>query len=310
VPRARGAASKPVIAVIGAGAVGCYYGGRLAQHGFPVHFLFRSGYSNAVSRGLVVKSVRGDFKIPPSRLLAHRSTRTMPKADLVVVTLKTTANDQYKSLIQPLLKSTSIIVTLQNGLGNEEHLAKLFGKDRVVGGLAFTCIYRLNNGTIQHLDYGQIHLGEFSGKQRERTARIAAMFSSSNIDCKVVDDLRYARWEKLVWNIPFNGLGAVLDKTTDKLIATEVGSGLVNRLMLEVMRVAKSLGIHFPANMADKKIAGTRSMGAYQTSMQIDRRAGRPLESRALLYEPLKIARLKKVAVPCLEMLYAMSVLP
>jgi 2-dehydropantoate 2-reductase len=160
------------------------------------------------------------------------------------------------------------------------------------------------------LGYGHVHLSEFVGPARERTRRIAALLSESGINCPVVPDLRYARWEKLVWNVPFNGLGAVLDKTTDKLIATEEGRALVKGLMLEVIKIAESLGLSFPADMPDKKIQATYSMGAYKTSMQVDRQAGRPLEVGSLLHQPLKTARAKGIATPLLEMLYEMSVLP
>src|SRR5205814_4911573 len=133
----------------------------------------------------------------------------MPKADLVIVTLKTTANDQFEQLIRPLVKEGTIILTLQNGLGNEERLAELFGKQRIVGGMAFVCINRIEPGVVNHIAEGLITLGEFQGPASERVARIARMMESSKIPVRVLDNLRYGRWEKLVWNIPFNGLSAV-----------------------------------------------------------------------------------------------------
>jgi 2-dehydropantoate 2-reductase len=301
---------SPVIAVVGAGAVGGYYGARLAQHGNSVHFLMRSGLEEARARGFVVQSPDGDFRIPPQELHIYSDPTRMPKADLVLVTLKATANDLYEPLIRPLVSETTQILTLQNGLGNEDQLAKLFGGGRILGGLAFVCINRLEDGTIRHLDHGHIKIGEFSGPPTGQTHRIARMFCDSQIRCEVLDDLRFGRWEKLVWNIPFNCLGALLNKTTDKLIGSENGIALLRRLMAEVIAAAAAQGIILPPDLPDRKILETQSMGAYRTSMQIDKQLGRPLEIEAILGRPLAAARNSGIATPYLEMLYALSTLP
>jgi 2-dehydropantoate 2-reductase len=300
---------KPVVAIVGAGAIGCYYGGRLAQHGCDVHFLFRSEYDSVRSRGLVVRSPDGDFSIGPETLHAYRRADQMPRADLVIVTLKTTANDQYANLITPLLADSTAILTLQNGLGNEERLAGLFGRERILGGLAFVCVNRAPDGTIRHLDHGQIKLGEFSGPARERTGQIARLFADSRVPCSVLENLAAGRWEKLVWNVPFNGLGAVLNMSTDQLIGSPGGLSLVGRLMAEVMRAAAGVGIQLPPDLPERRIADTRSMGAYRTSMQIDRLEGRPLEADAILGRPLAAAAAHGIATPYLQVLYEMATL-
>src|SRR5580658_7578918 len=130
------------IAVVGAGAVGGYYGARLAQHGQDVHFLLRSDYDAVARDGWRIRSVDGDFNLTPKQIHIYRRAEQMPTADLVIVALKTTSNDQFQSLIGPLVRDNTRILTLQNGLGNEQMLAELFGPTRVLGGLAFTCINR------------------------------------------------------------------------------------------------------------------------------------------------------------------------
>ena len=114
---------------------GGYYGGRLAQHGFPVHFLLRSDFEHVRLHGLNVQSIKGNFHLTPTQLHIHNDPRRMPPVDLVIVTLKSTVADSYESLIRPLLQSDTAILTLQNGLGNEDALGKKFGIERV-GGLA------------------------------------------------------------------------------------------------------------------------------------------------------------------------------
>src|SRR5687768_272277 len=113
----------------------------------------------------------------------------MPKADLVIVTLKATANDQYEPLISPLLKTNTQILTLQNGLGNEDRLAELFGPQRILGGLAFVCINRIEPGFVHHMDHGLIRMGEFQEQVTDRLREIVAMFQRSRIDCELVKSL-------------------------------------------------------------------------------------------------------------------------
>jgi 2-dehydropantoate 2-reductase len=303
---------RPTIAIIGAGAVGGYYGGRLALHGHDVHFLMRSDAAHVRKHGLKVRSVAGDFELPPQRLGIYDDPNQMPPADLVVVTLKSTENAQLPRLIPlSLLKPDTVLLTLQNGLGNEEELAKLFGRERIVGGIAFVCINRVAPGVIVHEYPGFIRLGEFGGPpQSTRLLAIAKLFDEAGVRTQTVDDLRAARWAKLVWNIPFNGLGALLDLTTDRLIGTERGVGLVIAVMREVIDAACGDGVDLPDEMPQQQIEATRGMGAYRTSTQADRQNGRTIELEAMFGQPLRIAQAAGIATPNLELLYlALSLL-
>jgi 2-dehydropantoate 2-reductase len=302
-------ATRPTIAVIGAGAVGGYYGARLAQHGHSVHFLLRSDYEAVCQNGLTVESCAGNFRIPAERLNVHKDAHEMPKVDQVLVALKTTANDQFEPLIGPLLKEDTAILTIQNGLGNEDRLAELFGASRILGGMAFVCINRAGPGVIRHIDHGVIRLGEFNGGPSDRASAIAELFNASQIPCQVLADLRFGRWSKLIWNIPFNGLGAVLDLTTDRLLDNEPGMRLLTALMEEVVATTRAIGIHLPPDIIDVQIRHTRTMGAYRSSMQIDRQERRPLEVESILGEPLRQARRAGVPAPNLAMLYEMACL-
>lgn len=304
---------RPVIAIVGAGAVGGYYGGRLARHGHDVHFLLRGDYEAVKRNGWTIESCDGDFTLPPQSTRVYDDPKRMPKADLVVVALKSTASSQFDPLVRPLLKEDTAVLTLQNGLGVEEQLAALFGARRVLGGLAFVCINRVAPGVIRHTDHGVIRLGEFAGDgpspaRSERAERIAKMFNASRIKCEVLHDLRFGRWQKLVWNIPFNGLGATLDLTTDRLVGTEPGRQLVAALMREVIAAARGDGVELPDELVRAQIENTMSMGPYRSSMQVDRHEGRPMEVEAILGEPLRRAKRAGVATPALEALYRAAV--
>ena len=296
---------RPTIAIVGAGAVGSYYGGRLAQHGHDVHFLLRSDFDAVRRNGLTVESCDGDFRIAPGAVRVYDDPAKMPGADLVIVTLKSTANDQFGRLITPLVKDGTAILTLQNGLGNEERLAELFGAQRVLGGMAFVCINRVAPGVVRHTDHGLIRLGDFSTPGRSpRAVRIAEMFGASRVRCEVLDDLRWGRWQKLTWNIPFSGLGAALDLTTDRLIGTDEGRRLVADLIREVIAAARADGVELPDDLAETQIRNTTTMAGYRSSMQVDRQEGRPMEVEAILGEPLRRAEAKGVRVPILASLY------
>ena len=136
--------------------------------------------------------------------------------------LKTTANADLERLIPPLLHEGTLLLTLQNGLGNEEFLAERWGEERVLGGLCFVCLNRVAPGVIEHYGHGTLSLGEFRRPPAERTRAIGAMFSAAGVETHVVENLVTERWRKLVWNIPFNGLSiATGGLTCDLLLADE-----------------------------------------------------------------------------------------
>ena len=283
--------SHPTICVIGAGAVGGYYGARLAQHGNDVHFLLRNDYDAIRTNGWTIQSCDGDFALRPGSFGAFDDPKKLPKADLVLVTLKTTANNQFETLISPLIKQDTAILTLQNGLGNEEQLSALFGRERILGGMAFTCINRIGPGAIHHMAEGWIRIGEFTGGPSERATQIADLFIAAGIDCKVLDDLRRGRWEKLCWNIPFNGLGAVMDLddgSANRQRSGRFARGEGNRRSHR--RQPAAVGVSIPKErMARRQIEKTPPDGFLS-----DKHAGsiaanaRRWKSRAILGEPLR----------------------
>ena len=264
----------------------------------------RSDYAHVQKHGLQVYSHDGDFTLSPAQLNVYDDAQRMPRVDLVIVTLKTTANDSFEPLICPLLHETTAILTLQNGLGSDQQLAELFGAQRVLAGLAFICTNRAEAGVIRHTDHGFIKLGEFAERRlSERATALAAMLQQAKVPATAIADIRVGQWEKLVWNVPFNGLGAALDAETDRLLATEPGRQIVRKLMHEVIATAASVGVALPAATAQLQIERTASMGAYVSSMQVDRRAGRPLEREAIVGRVLATAEKAGIDVPALRWL-------
>jgi 2-dehydropantoate 2-reductase len=166
---------------------------------------------------------------------------------------------------------------------------------------------RLAPAEVTCLHAGSIALGEADGPARERTRELAASFESAGVACRVVDDLVAARWRKLIWNVPFNGLsiaaGAV---TTDVLCADPALRSEVQALMREVQAAARQLGIDIPDDVLRKQYDVTPPMGPYRPSSLVDFLAGRPLEIEAIWGEPLRRAQAAGAAMPRLALLYAL----
>lgn len=291
------------IAIVGSGAIGCYYGGRLALHGNDVHFLMRSDYDAVKQGGLRVRSHRGDFTLP--RVNCHRSTAEIGPCDVVIIAMKATANDVLLELLPPLLKPDTLLLTLQNGLGCDDFLARHFGSERVLGGLCFVCINRIAPGVIHHIAQGQIALGEHSGVPQARTRALAEEFQRCGIDCVVEPSLITARWKKLVWNIPFNGLSiAAGGIDTAAILADPALEQRVRALMREIIETAGRLGHDIPLGLIDVMIERTRTMSAYKPSSLIDFLDGREVEIEAIWGEPVRRAAAADISMPHVEELY------
>jgi 2-dehydropantoate 2-reductase len=290
------------VAIVGSGAVGLYYGARLASAGEDVRFLLRSDFA-AISRdGLKVASVHGDLDLP--QMKAYRSAAEIGPVDLVIVAWKATSNDQLAAVLPPLLHTNTQVLTLQNGLGNCESLAAIVGPGRVLGGLCFVCINRSAPGEVVHSAGGRVSLGEWQPDGTGRAAELERRFKAAKIQVVAVDDLAKAQWDKLVWNIPFNGLSvAEGGVTTDRLLATPQGEAELRALMGEVVAAAQALGLDLSEDLIDFHIERTRPMGPYRTSSMIDFVEGREVEVGPIWDEPLRRARAAGVAMPLTEQL-------
>jgi 2-dehydropantoate 2-reductase len=311
---------KVKIGVVGCGAVGSFYGAKLARAGDETHFLLRSDYEAVRRRGVQIRSPQGDFRVQPK---CARTPEQIGVCDLVLIGLKTTANDQFPALLPPLIGPHTSVLTLQNGLGNEEQLRAVAQADQILGGLCFVCLNRLEPGVIHHIDHGTVILGEFQGWPEPRTHDLASRFRNAGIPCHVTDNLARAHWEKLTWNIPFNGLGVASSAgleavqkgelqnglplrpclTTDRLLGDPSWFQLVTELMGEVIDAARALGCDLPSDVAEKQVGRTRTMGAYKASTLLDFEQRRPLELQSLFLEPLRQASQAGIATPRLTAL-------
>ena len=293
--------------VIGTGAIGGYYGARLAQSGQDVHFLLHKDFEYVKEHGLQVDSCDGSFHLDAPCVYA--STKDMPQCDVVQVCLKSINNYMLKELLPPLLKDDAqhptLVVLIQNGIGVEEDVQQMFPDVPLAAGLAFICSAKTEPGRVNHQCYGQINLGNYSCKDEALVEQVVSDFNAAGVKAGLVE-YQEARWKKAVWNMPFNGMTVALNTQTNLLLGNPATRQLIREQMLEVIGAAQHLGVkNIDASFAEKMIEMTDEMTPYSPSMKLDFDFHRPMEIHYLYTRPLQIAREAGFPMPKLEMLEA-----
>ena len=289
--------------VIGVGAIGGYYGSKLAYSGQEVHFLSHSDYQYVKERGMQVDSCDGSFHL--EHVNVYQYSADMPKCDVVIVGLKTTNNHLLSSLLPPLLHEHTAVLLIQNGIGVEADVQQMFPEVQLIAGLAFICSAKTEPGRVNHQCYGSINLGNYSCKDEKLFQQILNDFTNAGIQTGSVP-YEEARWKKAVWNMPFNGMTVALDTQTDLLLKNPATRQLIRDLMMEVVGAANHLGVSgLDESFVDKMIETTDAMTPYSPSMKLDYDFHRPMEIYYIYTRPIEIARAAGYHMPKLEMLEA-----
>ncbi len=290
-------------AIVGTGAVGSFYGGKLAHAGCDVHFLLHSDYEYVKKHGLQVDSCDGSFHLDHPQV--YQNTQDMPQADVVIVALKTTRNHLLGQLLPPLLHKETLVLLIQNGIGPEPELQKQFPDLYLAAGLAFICSSKTEPGRVDHQCYGSINIGNYSCKDPKIMEQLMADFRKAGVKAAEVE-YQEARWKKAVWNMPFNGMTVVMNAQTNQLLACPATRELIHCQMMEVIGAAQALGVqNIDASFADKMIDMTLTMTPYSPSMKLDYDFHRPMEIEYLYSHAIAEAHTVGYSMPCLEMLEA-----
>jgi len=299
--------AQPSIAVIGTGALGGYYGGRLLQAGYDLHFLCHSDGPVIRERGLIVESVGHPTIHRPAR--AYDEAEDMPRCDIVIVSLKTTANHLLPELLPPVVKPDGVVVVLQNGLNVEHDAAAAVPGVLVLGGLCFLCANKPEPGRILHLDYGHIVFGWYEETGDRESAdqwleTVSTCFNNADIKTVVSPDLQLERWKKLVWNIPYNGMSVIHNTTTDVLMADPDWRKEIETLMHEVQSLASACNCIIEDEFVQKMLENTVKMQPYKTSMLLDYEVGKPLEIATMYEQPLLTGEAAGASAPHIRKLF------
>lgn len=290
-------------ALIGMGAVGGYYGSKLALAGHDIHFLLRGDYGHVRSHGYSVDSVKGSYHLDDLNI--YSSSSQMPECDVVLVAMKTTSNHLLPELLKPLLKANTLVVLMQNGIGVEADVEKMIPGIQLAAGVAFINCAKTGPGEILHKGYGHVTLCDYSLKHPEVLSQVAADFEGAGVPA-LVADYAESRWKKAILNLATNGMTVVHNCRCDELISNPETCAVVKALMLEGIRVANACGVvALTPELADKMIATTGTTH-FATSMKYDFDHHLPMEIEYLYSTIIREADAHAIAVPELKKLERM----
>jgi 2-dehydropantoate 2-reductase len=298
--------------LLGPGAVGLYYGGRIAQSGCKLSVLARSDAEILQAHGIRIAMVdpsKGQtlesIEVPLE--IVTRVAGSLLPTDCVMIAAKTIVNEQLiaplKSIVEP---RRTVLLSLQNGMGHAEFFAKHFPENPILAGLCFVCVNRTAPGLVENYHPGRVEIGSLHDRWPEVAQRVVALFNQAGVLTRYSESLDAALWRKLCWNVPFNGLSIVAGGvTTDHILAA---SDLTQRarILMEEIRAAAALDGHpIMDTFIEGQFTVTEKMGAYKPSSLIDYLNQKPVELESIWGEPLRRGQALGVEMPELAKLYA-----
>jgi len=293
------------ILVMGAGAVGAYFGARLQEAGEDVVFCARGANLRAMQeRGVEITSIRGDLKL---KATTTDDPRRLAPYDLILFCVKVYDTETAAAAIKGCLAPGGTIMTLQNGVENETRLAELFGAGAVMGGNARIGVELAAPGKIVHHTTGTIEFGELDGRVTPRADAIAAAMRRAGIFGDLSTNIRASRWDKLLWNAAFNTVTTLTQRTVGEVLDDPEGHAVIRNLMEEVRAVAAADGVELSGERIAQILAhSNKNLRPLRTSTQQDLQRGKPLEVEALIGVVVRIARRHAIKAPTSETIYAL----
>jgi 2-dehydropantoate 2-reductase len=268
------------IAVMGSGAVGGYFGAKLATAGHEVIFIARGNHLAALKRsGLYVESSQENLHI--SGALFTDDPDPGDTAELVLFCVKSYDTDTAVRTIAPLITPITRILSLQNGVDNPSRIARIWGAERTLAGIVYLGAQLVRPGTIRHSSGGRIIFGELDGSIHEPTNAIQRLMSAAKIPCEVSAEIKKAQWRKLLWNAPFCAISCLTRATVKEIIESASLRKLAVDCMAEVIAAAKTQGVYLEPACIDETLEFSRTLGDFKPSMLQDLEAGKPLEFEA-----------------------------
>jgi 2-dehydropantoate 2-reductase len=294
--------------IVGSGAVGGYYGAKLARAGHEVTFIARGAHLDAIRRdGLSVKSPLGDFTV---RARAASDPAAAPEADVIIYAVKAYSNDVALRLVERAVHGDAVVLTLQNGVDSVDELATVIDRRQVLGGSTYIAAAVASPGVIEQTGtHRRIVFGEVFGDTARVSTRVRAIhdaFASADIESEPVADARVPIWEKFCYLVPFAAFTGAARLPIGPLWADSTIRHRFVDAVDEVESVARAEGVDVPRGMS-AKVAGyiDNIPGTTRSSLLIDLQQGKPIEVEALLGAVCRRAARHSVGIPILSALYA-----
>jgi len=299
------------ILVIGSGAIGSFYGAKLAKAGADVTVLARSDFQKVKQDGILIKSYEGDFTFKPSRVIQNVE-EYQDRADFIIIATKVLSSIDVVEIVKPVLdfannKNDASLVLIQNGIHIEEPIIKALPNQHLISALAFICVGKISPAVIHHQFFGKIVIGDYPQGSCAKTKILFDLFNQSQVPCFLAENIKLERWKKLIWNIGFNPTSVLTGGlNTAGMLDNPATKVLIERIMEEVKILALADGCTLAEDVIQKNIDDTLIMPPYKTSMLLDFEAGRKMEVEAILGNALRFAELKNIDVPCIRTFYGL----
>jgi 2-dehydropantoate 2-reductase len=291
------------IAVMGSGAVGGYFGARLAAAGQEVNFIARGNHLAALKRsGLYIESFQESLHVPSA--LFTDDPQAADTADLVLFCVKSYDTDTAARMIAPLVTPITRILSLQNGVDNPSRIARIWSSERTLGGIVYLGAQLVRPGIIRHSSGGRIIFGQLDGSIQEPTRNLQRLISAAKIPCEVSADIVKAQWRKLLWNAAFCAISCLTRGTVKEIIGSASLRKLAVDCMAEVIAAAKTQGVYLEPACIDETLEFSKTLGDFKPSMLQDLEAGKPLEFEAFNGVVLNCLRQSGTAAPVNEVFY------
>lgn len=275
--------------IIGAGAVGGYFGFRLAQSGQQVRYLVRSETAAALrSNGLRVTTGGREYIQP---VAVGETPEILTGCDTVLITVKYHDLSSALEAVRQAPGPSGFSITLQNGVRAPYEAMRILGEDRVLGGIAYLGAERTAPGVIVHSGLGRLMVGEMDAPPGSRCAAVVRDLEEAGIPARVADRIELEMWKKLAWNAAFNGPTALSRCSPAALTKAPEGRALCQTLIDEVIEAARSQGVIIPPEVVAEQIGLSQGLTSLRTSMLQDLEAGRRLETDALYLHTLEVLR-------------------
>ena len=292
------------IAVMGAGAVGAYFGAKLAVAGHDVAFIARGKHLAAMRRdGLMVISPGGDQHIRNARFAAD--SEEVGKVDLILFCVKSYDTISAAELLEPMIADNTMILSLQNGVDNAEKIAQLWGETRTLPGVVYIAAQIKAPAVVTHSAGGRIIFGQIDGAISAPANLVERTLSAAAISNELSTNIQKVQWSKLLWNAPFCAISCLVRANMRKIVESEPLVQLALECMAEVKAAALTRGIELPSALFDETISFSRGLGGFKPSMLQDLEAGKPLEYEAFNGTVVKLLRPTGKAAPVNQSFYA-----
>jgi 2-dehydropantoate 2-reductase len=292
------------IGIMGAGAIGAFIGSVLQRSCHEVTFIARGQHLESIKKnGLIIETnqevykVDGKFSNDPSALY---------ESDLVLFCVKSNDTEETANRLKNVIKKEANILTLQNGVDNEEYLSNIFGKERVFSCATYIQSAILKPGTVKQIGEVKLVIGELNSSAMSTAQKIAVILNDSGINTRHSSKIMNSKWKKYIWNVTFNplsaalgvGVGEILDQKNLRAIAKKINSEVISLAQIQGYQISKS----FIDNMFLN--TNTENVRNHKTSMLQDRLNGKHMEIESLCGYAVRKGKELGVLVPTIETIY------